>query len=73
MIPQVTELVSVQGNASAGQMVKNLHFSNIDFRHAAVDVSDCFSGSCDAQSADFLTTAAVHFTGPSQVLAVLFL
>ncbi|EGD81927.1 hypothetical protein PTSG_11897 [Salpingoeca rosetta] len=57
------ELIRVQGNATAGQFVRNIHFRNLDIRYSAVDVSTCFSSSCDAQSADFLTTATIHITG----------
>ncbi len=33
---------------------------NITFSHADVETAGCFASSCNAQSADFLTTAAIH-------------
>ena len=61
--PVCVQLVRVQGNASAGEFVRNLQFSNLEVRGSEADVSDCFSTSCDAQSADFLTSATIHISG----------
>ncbi len=33
---------------------------NVTFSHAQVETTGCFSGSCDAQSADFLSSGAIH-------------
>lgn len=61
IIPQQIEIVSGQGNRTANQFLENVEFRGVTLSHAMMDVSDCFSGTCDAQSADFLSSAAVHF------------
>ena len=60
--PQLVELVRTDGSSAAGVALRNINFS-----FAAADFSACIGGTCDAQSASFLTTAAVHFENASGV------
>jgi len=60
--PQLVELVRVDGEAASGVVLQNLSFA-----YAAADFSTCLSGTCDAQSASFLTSAALHFEGARDV------
>lgn len=60
-VANLTELVATVNGS-------NVHLDNIIFEHAAVDYQACYTGgTCDGQSADFLTTAALHWTQSSQI------
>lgn len=58
--PQLVELVRLDNDAAAGVVIRNVNFS-----YAAADFSACLTGTCDAQSAAFLETAALHFENAS--------
>ena len=54
--PQLVELLRMDNDAAAGVVIRNVNFS-----YAAADFAACLAGTCDAQSAAFLETAALHF------------
>ena len=56
--PQLIEVLVAEGTPD--DTVHDLLFQNLVVEGAAVDMSDCLSGSCDGQSASFLSTAAVR-------------
>eukprot|EP00055_Hartaetosiga_balthica_P009017 m.34948 g.34948 ORF g.34948 m.34948 type:complete len:726 (+) comp6571_c0_seq1:96-2273(+) len=65
--PTLSELIRVEGDLGSGVTVSNLNFENLDFAHTTTDLTSCFSSSCDGQSGDFLTTAAIHTIGASNI------
>ncbi|EDQ92847.1 uncharacterized protein MONBRDRAFT_4912 [Monosiga brevicollis MX1] len=60
VVPLLTELVTIKE-------VHNIDFVNLQFQHAAVDLSVCLATSCDMQSAAFLNSSALHITNSSNV------
>eukprot|EP01079_Euglenida_sp_SAG-EU17-18_P002842 gene2843-3441_t len=50
----------VTGNGS-----RSVSFTGVTFEKSAAETDACLSGGCDAQSADMLTTAAIHLTNTS--------
>eukprot|EP01147_Barroeca_monosierra_P007413 gene7413-525_t len=61
--PILTELIRVEGDPSSGAFVNNIEFRELTFKYSETELSSCFAGSCDGQSAEFLTTAAIHLSG----------
>eukprot|EP00041_Stephanoeca_diplocostata_P021703 m.510180 g.510180 ORF g.510180 m.510180 type:complete len:748 (-) comp21889_c0_seq42:33-2276(-) len=66
VLAQTIELLRINGTSTAP--VSGITWSNLVFQHSAVETDKCFSGGCDGQSADFLTTAAVHLTHASNIV-----
>ena len=47
--------------AIKGYNVSNVAMSDVAIEHTAADLTTCLAGTCDAQSADYLSTAGVHY------------
>ena len=59
----LVELVTATGggdDADAAGGGGGVTFTNVIFEYSAAEMAGCFAGSCDGQSAAFLTTAAIH-------------
>ena len=66
VLAQTIELLRINGTRT--QAVSGVTWSNIAFEYSAVETALCFSSGCDGQSADFLSTAAVHRTYASGIV-----
>eukprot|EP01062_Namystynia_karyoxenos_P050446 TRINITY_DN3922_c0_g1_i1.p1 TRINITY_DN3922_c0_g1~~TRINITY_DN3922_c0_g1_i1.p1 ORF type:complete len:697 (+),score=175.02 TRINITY_DN3922_c0_g1_i1:103-2091(+) len=61
MAPRLVELVSSSG-------VSDVHLADVAFEHAGVEWAACLSGDCMAQSASFLTTAALRWVNSTRIV-----
>ena len=59
--PQLLEIVRDNG-------VHGIVLRHVNFSFASADFKACLSGACDAQSASFLETAALHFEESSDIM-----
>jgi hypothetical protein len=62
-VPVINELLVAAGDYASGEFVDNVVVANVSFMYGGIDMSSCLSGTCSAQSGDFLTDAAVHLNG----------
>jgi len=61
------EIVKIQGDPTTNVQVTDITFQDITFVYTIVELPACYSGTCDGQSADFLTTATIHLRGASRI------
>jgi hypothetical protein len=59
ILANTVELLKIEGE-SVDDPAKDVFWSNITFEHSSVEVDSCIQGTCDGQSAAFLTTSSVH-------------
>eukprot|EP01121_Diplochlamys_sp_Union-15-3_P022222 TRINITY_DN9391_c0_g1_i1.p1 TRINITY_DN9391_c0_g1~~TRINITY_DN9391_c0_g1_i1.p1 ORF type:complete len:680 (-),score=100.18 TRINITY_DN9391_c0_g1_i1:26-2065(-) len=63
VIPMLTELLNAIGNPQTNDFIEYITLSGLSFQHTDADLSNCFSSTCDGQSASFLDTAVLRLNG----------
>jgi hypothetical protein len=66
-VPVLNELVQVFGALEQSAFVEYLIFENLSFLYAEANYTSCYAAACNDQSGNFLTEAAIHVRGGSQV------
>jgi hypothetical protein len=68
VISQAPVLLHVQGDLVAGTSVEYLNFVNLTFAHAEISYASCYASSCNGQSGDFLSDAAIILEAAKEIL-----
>ncbi|XP_062516332.1 uncharacterized protein LOC134191735 [Corticium candelabrum] len=63
IMPTTVQILAATGSASNDSYVDYINWKDVNFAFSSMETENCFAGTCDGQSADFLRTAAINLVG----------